>query len=153
MQIKATIPTLFAALLLTACGGGGDSSPTTNTSSNQTTPAPTPRSELSGNLTLDYGDGSTPVTIQPRKTVGYVDFPAFQSITTLHSQQPFLGDSGFITGLYADRSMVFWLDERGEMKLTVDLNSTSSNSQPIINLHLKKAGLDNTEYRLSLIHI
>lgn len=150
MQIKATISTLFAALLLTACGGGGDSSPTTNTSPDQTAPAPIPRSELSGNLTLDYGDGSTPVTIQPRKTVGYVDFPAFQSITTLHSQQPFLGDSGFNVGLYADRSLVFWLDERGEMKLTVDLNSTSPSSQPIISLHLKKAGMDNTEYRCYL---
>lgn len=149
MQIKAIGYTLFAALLLTACGGGGDSNPTKNTSPDQTTPPPIPRSELSGNLTLDYGDGSTPVTIQPRKTVGYVDFPAFQSITTLHSQQPFLGDSGFITGLYADQSLVFWLDERGEMKLTVDLKSTSPDSQPYIRLHLK-AGIDNTEYRCYL---
>lgn len=132
MSFRPIIPTLLSTLLLTACGGGDSS---TNTAPNQTTPPPIARTALSGTLTLTHSNNATPTTIQPRETVGDVDFPAFQSITTLHSQQPFLIESAYSSSLYADQSLVFGLDSRGERTLTVDIDPISHILSSVVLKH------------------
>lgn len=128
--------TLIAlSLTLTACGGGGDTS--TNPAPNR--PNVSSSNEFSGNLSIKIND-QTAKNIQPRNTPDDSDYPAYQLVNTLGSDNVPLPSIFDYVSLGHTQSLNFWLDDRGETQLSVRVDPESQQIEQLELTQLQQDG-------------
>lgn len=122
------------SLTLTACGGGDTSA---NPAPNRTNIASS--NEFSGNFSIKINDQAAK-NIQPRNTPDDSDYPAYQLVNTLGSDNVPLSSIFDYVSLGLTQSLNFWLDEQGETQLTVRIDPETQEIEQLELTQLEQDG-------------
>ena len=104
--------------------------------------------EFSGNLSIKIND-QTAKNIQPRNTPDDSDYPAYQLVNTLGSDNVPLPSIFDYVSLGLTQSLNFWLDEQGETQLTVRVDPES---QQIEQLELTQVQQDGQTLKQQIFY-